>query len=186
MTSPKQRALEAQDWSRSLLKTPSQKHSSVGARRRQTIEWHSCAVERVKIRGLLTSHPCWVSACSSFGPRDPHQTAQSTWRWARGELARLFLVKKSRKWQLFGTGWEDQLVREVCACSRFASLETNNSTKEKKKRRQEETSRNKMRKQAKKSFARRNFIWLPILMCFFHWLLFPLSTLSTVKSSFIH
>lgn len=132
MTS-KQRALEARDWTRSFLKTPSQKHNSVGARRRQTIEWHSCTVERVKIRGLLTSHPCWVSACSSFGPRDPHQTAQSTWRWARGELARLFLVKKRRKWQLFGTGWEDQLVREVCACSRFASLETNNSTKEKKK-----------------------------------------------------
>jgi len=61
---------------------------------------------------------------------------------------------------LFGTGWEYQIVREVCACSRFASLEAmkNNSIKEKEKKRQEETFRDKMRKQAKKSFARSNFI----------------------------
>lgn len=176
MTAPEETDCEVQDWTCTFLERKNQKQKSAGSGR-----IFSLPGKRKAESGMTFLHseegaaqrywlPSWGSACSSwspFGPQAPSPSSPGCKTAGRGELARLFLLREHRKWQPFGTWWEVHPAREVCACSMFAFLEAMNNQGKRGKKRRRNIQRQNEKKRAKKSFARRNFIWFLFYCGFF-------------------
>lgn len=102
-------------------------------------------------RDLLT--PPLLRFSMNIAPPGSSLTRPESMAMGWGRTPKVVLVRKHQKWQLLVMGREHQVVGKsvpaIGLCPR---------SKQRDERDQEKKSRNEMRKQAKKSFARNNFI----------------------------
>lgn len=119
MTVPEEADPGVQDWTCTFWEKKNQNQKSAGSggvvslpRKREGKKWDDIAAEWRAQRSQL---PSAAQPGAPLANRSNLRTAQGARQCARGEMARLLLLREHRKWQPFGTWWRVHPTREVCA-----------------------------------------------------------------------